>query len=191
VELSNYYLTDTLSQPTKWRIPANTFIPGRGFLLVWADNNTSQNGTGTSGDLHANFQLSAGGEAIGLFAPDGTAQSTVTFGQQIQNVSQGRFPDGDTNTLYFMTNFTPRASNILAPSVPPHFENISVSVGGQVSLTFSIAAGKSYRIEFKDDLGSLGWTPLGPDQTAGSSVVIVNDNIGAHQQRFYHVVLLN
>jgi hypothetical protein len=191
VELSGYYLTDTLTQPTKWRIPSDTFIPARGFLLVWADNNTLQNGTGTNGDLHASFQLSASGEAIGLFAPDGTAQSTVTFGQQFQNVSQGCFPDGNTNAVVFMTNFTPRASNLLEPLSPAHIESISVSVGGAVSITFTITAGKTYRIDFKDDLGVLDWTPLGANQTANTSSVTAHDNMGSHRQRFYRVVLVN
>ena len=186
-----YYLTDTLTQPTKWRIPANTLIAGRGFLLVWADNNTSQNGTGTHGDLHANFQLSAGGEAIGLFAPDGTPQSTVTFGQQFQNVSQGYFPDGNTNNLVFMTNFTPRASNRLTPATPAHIETISAISGGTVSITFTITAGANYRVDYKDDLSLPGWTPLGPAQTAATGSVTAVDNMGSHTQRFYRVVLVN
>ena len=61
VDLSGYFLTDTLTQPDRWRIPNNTFISGRGFLLVWADNDTSLNASDTNGDLHANFQLSAVG----------------------------------------------------------------------------------------------------------------------------------
>jgi len=191
VELSGYYLTDTLSQPTKWRIPADVFIAGRGFLLVWADNNPEQYGTGTNGDLHANFQLSAGGEAIGLFAPDGTPQSTVTFGQQFQNVSQGCFPDGNTNSIVFMTNFTPRASNLLEPLTPAHIESISVSSGGTISITFTITAGKTYRIDFKDDLALPDWTPLGANQTANTSSVTAHDNMGSHSQRFYRVVLVN
>ncbi|HUR45469.1 MAG TPA: lamin tail domain-containing protein, partial [Candidatus Saccharimonadales bacterium] len=40
VSLSGFYLTDTLSQPTKWQIPAGVSIPANGFLLVWADNQT-------------------------------------------------------------------------------------------------------------------------------------------------------
>ena len=114
VNLSGLFLTDTLSNPTKWQIPTNVFISGHGFLLVWADNNTNQNSVagGTNVDLHVCFQLNNSGEVIGLFALDGvTPISTVTFGSQIQNVSQGRFPDGDTNTLYFMTNWTPRVAN--------------------------------------------------------------------------------
>ena len=127
VNLSGLFLTDTLSNPTKWQIPANVFISAHGFLLVWADNNTNQNPVagGTNEDLHACFQLNNSGEAIGLFALDGvTPISTVSFANQMENVSQGWFPDGDTNTLYFMTNSTPRAPN----------EWPALQVAGQVEL---------------------------------------------------------
>ena len=189
VDLSGYYLTDTLADPTKWQIPANTFISGKGFLLVWADNNTIQNGTGS--DLHANFQLSAGGEEIGLFSPDGTPQSTVVFGQQFENVSQGLFPDGNTNSIYFMTSFTPRAANTLQSGPPPQITQFSVAPNGLVTLIFNITAGKTYQVEFKDDLQLPTWSPLGSSHFALDSTVTVFDNIAGHTQRFYRVVVLN
>lgn len=139
-DLSGYFLTDTLSQPDKWQIPNNTIIAAKGFLIVWADNEPLQNGL--NADLHANFQLSNGGEAIGLFAPDGTPQSTVTFGPQFQNVSQGRFPTGNTNqTYWFMTNSTPRSANAYpamnnAPSLTP-IGNRTVTAGLTLALTAS------------------------------------------------------
>src|SRR5207244_8658104 len=73
VELSGLHLTDNLSVPDKWPIPVNTYISGLGFLLVWADGDTTQNavGGGTNVDLHAPFRLSGNSEAIGLFAADG------------------------------------------------------------------------------------------------------------------------
>ncbi len=89
-----------------------------------------------------------------------------------------------------MTNFTPRASNILELSVQPRIQSISMG-GGVVSLTFTIAAGKNYRIDFKDDLTVPGWTALTTDLTADASTVTVHDIPGAHQQRFYRVVLRN
>src|SRR5439155_11154082 len=134
-----------------------------GFVLVWADNDTAESGTG--GDLHAGFQLSATGEAIGLFAPDGTPQASVTFGQQFQNVSQGLFPDGKTNAVYFMTNFTPRASNVLEAPLAPQVKDISVNPNGTVSITFDMSAYKRYRIELKNRLED-NWTTLGSEKTA-------------------------
>src|SRR3989442_9168595 len=69
VDISGYYLTDTLANTTLWQIPDGAVVPPRGFLLVWADSEAGQNGPGR--DLHANFKLSASGEAIGLFAAGG------------------------------------------------------------------------------------------------------------------------
>ena len=92
INLSGYCLTDDLLTPAKWRIPTNTLITPRGFLFVWADNQTNQNSAVPGRDLHAPFQLSAGGETVGLYTPDGiTQQSAVKFGPQTQNVSQGFF----------------------------------------------------------------------------------------------------
>ena len=72
------YLTDNLLVPTKWRIPDNnpaaTIVSSGGYLLIWADEDTTDAG------LHANFKLDAGGEQIGLFDSDGvTVIDSVIF----------------------------------------------------------------------------------------------------------------
>jgi hypothetical protein len=183
--LSGYYLTDNLSQPTKWRIPTNTVIDARSFLLVWADNEAFQN-TGVSGsDLHAGFQLNAGGEAIGLFAPNGvTPQSTVRFDRQFENISQGLFPDGNTNSVVFMTS-TPRAANTL--SAPLALTGISFNAP-TVTLIWSALPGRTYRVEYADDLAAPMWSVLGdPIEAVGRSVV-ANDAVPLIGHRFYRIV---
>ncbi len=70
VDLSGFSLTGNLSIPGAFRIPPGFVIPGGGFLRVWADSQTGESRPG--GDLHVNFKLSAKGDSIGLFAPDGT-----------------------------------------------------------------------------------------------------------------------
>ena len=90
-DLGGMYLTDSLGEPTKWRIPDDTLIPPHGTLLIWAD------GEETEGPLHANFGLDAGGGQIGLFDRDvfsNASIDTVTFGSQTVDVSYGRSPDG-------------------------------------------------------------------------------------------------
>ena len=37
-DLSNYYLTDDLSDLNKWKIPAGTYIAAKGYLLFLADD---------------------------------------------------------------------------------------------------------------------------------------------------------
>lgn len=110
VDIGGYYLTDNLTTPTKHQFAvgsAQTIIPANGYLLVWASGEISR------GPLHVNFKLSADGEQIGLYRPDGiTVVDSLTFGAQRTDISRGRQPDGSANWLYFPTiNSSPGASN--------------------------------------------------------------------------------
>jgi hypothetical protein len=138
VDLSGYFLSDTLTNTTQREIPAGTTIPAGGYLLVWADGTTEQM---LNGDLHVKFSLSKNGEAIGLFSPDGVLVDGVSFGAQLSDVSQGRFPDGNS-TIYAMTNPTPRAANFLySPNTPPSMALIGDKVVDEGSLlTFGAVA---------------------------------------------------
>jgi hypothetical protein len=190
VNLSGFYLTDTLALPTKWQIPTNTFIPPHGFLLVWADNDTGQNGLSPNGDLHAGFALSLGGEELGLFAADGTPQHAVVFGSQSQNISQGWFPDGNTNGLYSMPNWSPRASNRLGAPSAPQLGGITLQTDNAVQFQAAVTPGRTYRLEYKDDLNAPLWTPLGVNRTAADPILTISDTINDSPQRFYRLVLL-
>ncbi|MEO0515626.1 MAG: CotH kinase family protein [Planctomycetota bacterium] len=98
VDLGGRFLTDDLSDPTKWQIPDGVTIPAKGYLTFWADEDLAQ------GPLHADFKLSKGGEHIGLFdrPGNGLAQiDAVTFGQQTDDVSEGRAPDGSSCFAFF------------------------------------------------------------------------------------------
>ena len=112
VDLTDYHLTDNLSNPTQFRIPAGYSIPAGGFLLVWADSEIAQNSTNDP-NLHVSFKLEAAGEAIGLYAPNGfTPVDILTFTNQTNSISEGRFADGAA-TRYFMTTPTPGAPNTI------------------------------------------------------------------------------
>ena len=109
VNIAGFYITDTLGYKTKHQIPTGyqiTKIAPHGYLILWADNDSLQTGAN-----HLPFKLSASGEQIGLFAPDGTtAIDTISFGQQVTDISYGRYPNGNNSWIYF--NFpTPGASN--------------------------------------------------------------------------------
>jgi hypothetical protein len=190
VDLSGYYLTDAPTAPAKWQIPLNTIVPSCGFLLVWADNETSQNGSGANGDLHANFQLSHWGGTIALYAPDLTPQHTVVFGSQLQNVSQGLYPDGNTNSVYFMADWTPRASNRLGSPAPPQIAGLIGQTNGGVRFQASVIPGRTYRMEFKDNLSAPAWTQLGANLTAARPTLTFQDNLPGQLRRFYRLVLL-
>ena len=109
IDTGGMYLTDNLSDTTKWRIPAHnaasTTIQAGGYLLIWADSDTADDG------LHANFRLDADGEEIGLFDRDGVTRiDSIVFPKQTTDVSYGRFPDANDNLRFFATA-TPAAQN--------------------------------------------------------------------------------
>jgi hypothetical protein len=188
VNLSGFYLTDNLSIPNKWAVPQGTVIGPGGFLLVWADNQPEQNALDPNGHLHAAFQLNNDGEAIGLFSPGGVAQHIVVFDRQFENVSAGLFPDGDTNAVYFMTNFTPRAANTLTDQL--RITSLSLE-GNEATLTWQASRGRNYRIEFKNDLSNPTWTPLDPIVVALGPIATFTDVPVPLMRRFYRVRLLD
>ncbi len=185
-ELAGYCLTDDLNNPLQYQIPSGYQVPPHGFLLVWADGKPSANST-NSPDLHVNFKLDKAGEAIGLFAPDGSAIDAVTFGLQNENVTEGRFPDGGTLRL-FMPAPSPGAPNILPPaSAPPSFSQASVDSTGFVVLTFSTSPGHSYRVNFTDNLDPPAWKPLTGAVFATGQQLAVRDPGPLPPQRYYRI----
>jgi len=98
IDLGGMYLTDTLTNPTKWQIPDGVTIPAKGRLLFWCDEETAQ------GPLHADIKLSASGEEIGLFDRASNAFApidTLAFGPQTTDISEGRSPDGAACLAFF------------------------------------------------------------------------------------------
>lgn len=195
VNLSGLYLTDNLDLPAKWQIPADVFISGRGFLMVWADGHTNENPTagGTNVDLHAAFSLNKEGESIGLFAADGvTPLSVVTFGPQVRNVSQGRSPDGDSATLYSMPGWTPGAPNTLASVTAPHILSVTVSER-TVTLVCEVMPARTCELQFKAVLAGAAWSTvsLATAPRIAGGTLIFNDFLEQDvSNRFYRVVLL-
>src|SRR5262245_55544085 len=156
--------------------------------MVWADSDANQNTT-NSPDLHVSFKLSASADEIGLFAGDGTAIDTVSFGPQTNNLSQGRYPDGSGNVI-FLPVPTPRAANIgPQPNGPPILQpigNRSVVGGNTLSffasatdtnqppqtLTFTLDPGATAGAAINPFTGVFTWTPA-PGQSPSTNTVTV------------------
>jgi CotH protein/lamin tail-like protein/VCBS repeat protein len=114
IDMAGLYLTDDLSNTTKWPFPAATTIPAFGFLVVWADEDSV-----TQGGLHTNFRLRAAGEEIGIFdtlANGNVAIEVVRYGVQTTDVSSGRRPDG-IGGIVALPGASPGASNGTIPPI--------------------------------------------------------------------------
>jgi hypothetical protein len=128
VDLGGLYLANTASLVgwTNPPFPQFSFMPGNGFLRIWADKKTSP-------PTHVNFRLGAGGDSTWLIASDQLTEiDHVDFGVQSPDISQGRLPDGNANIVFFtpVGKATPGDSNfqwitnvvlneVLAHSDPP------------------------------------------------------------------------
>lgn len=103
VWLGDIFLTDNLSSPDKWQMP-DAYIEAGGFQLFWADGETDQ------GPFHASFKLSKDGEELGIFDASQTAIDEYVFGPQENDISEGRYPNGADNWVFFERP-TPGSSN--------------------------------------------------------------------------------
>ncbi len=109
VSLATMYLSDNKENLSKWAFPENTKMSAGGYLIVWADGDqTDQPG------LHTNFKLSKNGETVMLVDASADANqilNLVEFGNQIENSSIGRYPNG-TGTFRLLKE-TPKKENKL------------------------------------------------------------------------------
>lgn len=193
VDVGGFYLTDELTNKFNYQIPNNGHyvVPPGGYLLVWADNESNQNNTNRT-DLHANFALSRTGDAIGLFASDGTQIDAVSFGAQTSNLSEGRFPNGAA-AIFPMPTPTPRAANVL-PNTPPTLDPISdkdLILGQTLSftatahdpnvpaqtLTFSLGSGAPPTASINPLSGLFSWTPTTAPGTNPVSIIVMDNGI--------------
>ena len=94
VDISGWFISDDAYNLNKWKIPQGTSIPANGYLIVWADEDSSQN---TATSLHANFKLSGSGEDVLLSKNDGTLVDAIGFGAQKADISYARRPNGTGN----------------------------------------------------------------------------------------------
>ncbi len=113
VDLGGIFITDSLGQPTKHRIPMSapdsTIIPAGGFLVLWADDQKEQ------GVLHLDFSLSGEGEQIGLVQADGKQFiDTLTYAAFNADQAFGLL-DGEEG-LFQIVSASPGLPNYLEPS---------------------------------------------------------------------------
>ena len=87
LSLAGLYLSDNKDNLSKWAFPDIT-INARDYLIVWADENSSQAG------YHTNFKLDATAEELYMSYGDGTIIDSVHFADQNSDFCTGRYPNG-------------------------------------------------------------------------------------------------
>ena len=117
-DIGGYIITDDIGNyDDYYQIPTgndSTIIEPGGFLLLWADKDSEQ------GVLHVEIKLSVAGEQIGLFMQDSiTVIDTLTFAEQFDDISYGRYPDG-SGDWHFM-HPSPDTANTAYNVIPASF----------------------------------------------------------------------
>jgi hypothetical protein len=105
IDLSGFFITDNLNEAQKWQIPSQTIIQAHNFLLIYADNEDT-----VLTSLHTNFKLSRAGESLALFDSNGVLIDSITFGEQLTDISFGRKITNLQEWCYFGLT-TPDAAN--------------------------------------------------------------------------------
>ncbi len=88
LSLNNAFLSDDNLNPLKWDFPENVTVAPHGYLIVWADEDSSQSG------LHSNFKLLSSGERIILSYAGGYVVDSISYGAQTADMSYLRCPNG-------------------------------------------------------------------------------------------------
>lgn len=106
VDLTGKSLTDDPLQPRKFVFPSGPTIPAGGYLIVYADANSTPAG------VHSGFSLDAEGDRVQLrdtTAAGGALLDEIAFGFQVPNLSISR--TGAGANIWALTSPTPAAAN--------------------------------------------------------------------------------
>jgi hypothetical protein len=104
VNLDGWCLTDSSTEPCRWRFPAVS-IPAGGHLLVFA---SGKNFTSVSEQLHSTFKLKATKDYLALQRPNGgVVHALAPYPDQKSDVSFGLTPAGEQSYLLHPTPGAP------------------------------------------------------------------------------------
>jgi len=161
INLLDWGLTDSASNPYKWRFGSVSIQPGQ-FMMVWASNKNRPAVTNGNA-IHASWAISSGGEDIVLTRPDGTTADA--FGATLigEDRSYGRKPDG-TGPMHFFNVATPGAANTTT-GIPADLPSPEFSVPSGVYTNSQV-------VEISTDVsgGVIRYTLDGSEPTASSPV---------------------
>ena len=87
LSLGGLYLSDDVTNLSKWPLP-NMALPAGGYFIIWADSEEAQ------GANHANFKLSSAGESLFISDAHQMIMDSVSFPEQVENISYARLPNG-------------------------------------------------------------------------------------------------
>ena len=110
VNISGYFITDDFSNPYKYVLPDSTFIGPHSYFIIWANGKNYYPGeyhilpediTVNVNSYHSNFKLKKSGEELGLLNSNGIYIDSISYPNQLTNISYGRVPENEQSWNYF------------------------------------------------------------------------------------------
>lgn len=168
ISLEGYFLTDDIEDLSKFSLPSQN-IAAKGYFLIWADKDEEQ------GLNHANFKLNADGEELYLINSNGDIINALSFTNQSDDVSFGRFPDG-TGDFEIMKS-TPLSANTNTLSIEENSivqNQINIYPNpAQTSFTIDFSARGTYVLEIYSTIGKRVFVK----EYTGTSLEMATDNM--------------
>lgn len=116
-DMSGFCFSDKPDELNRWQFPQGTTIEGFGYLIVWCDNDLTQNG------FHANFGLSKDGESIYFSSPYLQIIDGVTFGFADPDMAYARVPNGTGDFEWQQHTFNASNDGLVSISDSPHLSS--------------------------------------------------------------------
>ena len=180
VNMAGLYLSDDPGElgRAKFTVPALSFIAA-GSWVKWEADAVPE-----AGRNHVNFNLDGNAEYLRLSNNDAnlTPIDTISFGQQLNGVAQGRIADGGSVQLLLAP--TPGASNtvLLAPTIQAPPANTTAIQGTIASFIVIANSAAPVTYQWRFNLGNianansslLSLSNVAPANEGGYSVVVTN-----------------
>ncbi|HXG49553.1 MAG TPA: hypothetical protein VNO52_18165, partial [Methylomirabilota bacterium] len=83
-----------------------------------------------------------------------------------------------------------RGTRSFTVEVRPALRSTVVVTDDGLTLSFATIVGRTYQVEYKNDLKDAQWLPLGDPAVATSTSMSVSDTLGTRPHRFYRIVIV-
>ena len=169
VDLTGYSLSDDWTEKDQAPFPEGTTLESGAYLLLWADDSDEPG--------HVPFKLSAQGEGVGIFSPEGTSVDWITFPPLVEDHAYARIPNGGEGWEQ-VARGTPGAANArIELQVTTLVEKGAtwryLDTGGAPDDTWTLA-------DFDDSAWASGPAPLGYGDSQTTQVSYGDDASNKH-----------
>jgi hypothetical protein len=125
-------------------------------------------------------------------APAGASVDPLT-GEFYWQPTMANVPSTNSISIRVTDNGSPQLSDIKTFNIfvlpAPRVQGAVIS-GDQFHLTWPSIPGRTYRVEYKDDLDAIEWWPLPEDVVAEGFTATKSDYISGIPQRFYRIIVV-